>query len=115
MVCLKHCEICGFVIFNERFCYECEKTRNYGYCSDYSDDFEWWNHEYCCEAEESEESAEKIYYKDRWEFVAACFTEQGCKDYLKANGHNLKSPRIFACGSYRNEEYRKVRQALIEL
>ncbi len=26
------------------------------------------------------------------EFVTACFTEHGCKDYLRQNGHNLRLP-----------------------
>ena len=52
---------------------------------------------------------------DVWEFVTACFTEQGCKDYLAINGHNLKSPRIYADGSYRNREFRAVRDYLANL
>jgi len=55
---------------------------------------------------------EKIGYVEHWEFVTACFTEQGCIDYLKRNGHNLKEPRIYAEGSYRNEEFRNVREFL---
>ena len=55
---------------------------------------------------------ERSYYRDRWEFVTACFTEQGCKDYIAANGHNLTEPRIYAYGSYRNNEFRAVRSAL---
>lgn len=50
-----------------------------------------------------------------WEFVTACFTEQGCKDYLARDGHNLKEPRIYAAGSYRNEEFRAVRKFLMSL
>lgn len=52
---------------------------------------------------------------DVWEFVTACFTEQGCKDYIAANGHNLKETRIFAHGSYRNREWRDVRDYLRSL
>jgi hypothetical protein len=52
---------------------------------------------------------------DVWEFVTACFTEQGCKDFIAINGHNLKEPRIYAEGSYRNEEFRAIRKALIDL
>ncbi|WP_065906150.1 hypothetical protein [Raoultella ornithinolytica] len=46
------------------------------------------------------------------EFVSACFTEQGCKDYLRQNGHNLRLPYIYACGSFRNNEYQLVRNWL---
>lgn len=53
-------------------------------------------------------------YIDTWEFVTACFTEQGCKDYLAINGHNLTDPRIYAYGGYRNHEWAAVRDALLE-
>lgn len=46
------------------------------------------------------------------EFVTACFTEHGCKDYLRQNGHNLRLPYIYACGSFRNKEYQLVRNWL---
>ncbi|MBZ7036567.1 hypothetical protein FMK35_29470, partial [Klebsiella variicola] len=46
------------------------------------------------------------------EFVTACFTEHGCKDYLRQNGHNLRLPCIYACGSFRNNEYQLVRNWL---
>jgi hypothetical protein len=50
-----------------------------------------------------------------WDFVTACFTEQGCKDYLARDGHNLKEPRIYAAGSYRNSEWQAVRNYLAAL
>lgn len=46
------------------------------------------------------------------EFVTACFTEHGCKEYLRQNGHNLRLPYIYACGSFRNNEYQRVRNWL---
>lgn len=52
---------------------------------------------------------------DVWTFVTACFTEQGCKDYLARNGHNLRETRIYAYGSYRNEEFRAIRNWLKSL
>lgn len=52
-------------------------------------------------------------YIDTWEFVTACFTEQGCKDYLAINGHNLTDPRIYAEGSFRNREWQTVRDFLL--
>lgn len=58
---------------------------------------------------------EKCYYQDSWEFVTACFTEKGCQDFIDRNGHNLHSPRIYAEGSYRNEEWRTIRDFLISL
>ena len=55
----------------------------------------------------------KFYLKEVWEFVTACFTEQGCKDYLLLNGHNIGKSRIYAYGSYRNNEFQAVRNYLI--
>lgn len=46
------------------------------------------------------------------EFVTACFNEHGCKEYLRQNGHNLRLPYIYACGSFRNNEYQLVRNWL---
>ena len=57
----------------------------------------------------------KFYLKEVWEFVTSCFTEQSCKDYLAANGHNLGKTRVYAYGSYRNNEYQTIRNMLIDL
>jgi len=102
-----------------------QKVRDSGYDPDYCDDYEWYNHSdyYIADDEEAKKLDEngaddevwvKKYYKERWEFVTACFTEQGCKDYLKINGHNLKETRIYAEGSWRNAEFQTVRNMLIE-
>lgn len=104
-----------------------------GVNANYSDGYDWFNSDLQREAEEEEieilEAAsdrydsdediggwEKIGYVKRWEFVTACFTEQGCKDYLKQNGHNVHGPtRIYAHGSFRNKEYQDVRNYLKSL
>lgn len=108
-----------------------QRRRVYGFDTDYCENVIWL----CSEDDYSEASAEEAAkleaeyqesgrvksgwqrtgYTDQWEFVTACFTEQGCKDYLQRDGHNLKEPRIYAEGSYRNEEFRAVRNALIAL
>src|SRR5687768_4710001 len=41
------------------------------------------------EADQEPENFTRTGYVDYWRFVTACFTEQGCKDYIAANGHNL--------------------------
>ncbi|KKI41951.1 hypothetical protein XK86_18915 [Hafnia alvei] len=46
------------------------------------------------------------------EFVTACFTEQGCKDYLDSNGHNLRYPFIYVFSAHRNSEFIAVREWL---
>lgn len=55
----------------------------------------------------------RVGYREYWEFVTACFTEQGCKDYLERNGHNLHETRIYAYGTYRNAEWQTVRDFLM--
>jgi len=113
------------------------KARDFGYDAEYGDGFMWVNEddpERMIDPENDEELEGlswgeddedgddhpagwyRCYYKDRWEFVTACFTEQGCKDYLKTNGHNLHGETsIYADGSFRNEEYQRVRRALMEI
>jgi len=56
---------------------------------------------------------ERVGYRERWQFVTACLTEQGCKDFIARDGHNHGKLRIFAAGSYRNEEYRAIRKMLM--
>ncbi|CNH97200.1 hypothetical protein [Yersinia intermedia] len=48
-------------------------------------------------------------------FVTGCFTEQGCKDYICRNRHNMNKPFVYAFGSYRNNEYQVVRNFLQSL
>jgi len=107
------------------------KVRDYGYDSDYSDDIAWIDgcNDYIVADEEEYEKLESRYtlygempdgwirtaYRDRWEFVTACFTEQGCKDFIARDGHNLGETRIYAYGSYRNNEYQTVRNYLMSL
>ena len=106
-----------------------QKVKDYGFTSDYAELSTWerstdGEHEIASdeliedlnEREDNYEDLdgwEKVYYKERWQFVTACFTEQGCKDYIKFNGHNLGKTRIYADGSYRNLEYQAIRKALI--
>lgn len=73
------------------------------------------------ELEERLESGEdcgswaKVHYTVRWQFRTAAFTEKACQDYIDQNGHNLRNPRIYAYGSNRNQEFRAIRQFLLEL
>ena len=46
-------------------------------------------------------------------FVTACFTEQGCKDFLAVQGHNLRQPFTYAFSLFRNEEMKQLRQLMI--
>lgn len=99
-----------------------EKERIYGLDSDYSDDFEWMDDEWNrvddeqaakLDAEYDETRLEpggytRVLYRDQWVFVTACFTEQGCKDYLAVNGHRLHEPRIYVETAFRNREWQCV-------
>ncbi|WP_426237410.1 hypothetical protein [Pseudomonas sp. TWP3-2] len=58
---------------------------------------------------------ERYAVKDIDVFVTACFTEQGCKDFLARDGHNHTKPYIYAFGSYRNGEYQSLRNWLKSL
>lgn len=104
-----------------------QKRRICGVEDDYADGHMWYD-PLRCESYDDDEKAERDAeresedlppvqwqrggYVDTWEFVTACFTEQGCKDYIAADGHNLREPRIYAAGSYRNNEWRAVRKYL---
>lgn len=91
-----------------------QKLRVYGVDADYRDGFEYANEvgETC---EEGDKSAREVGYVDHWEFVTGCLTEQGCKDFITINGHNLHEPRIYAYGSYRNAEFIELRKWLMSL
>ena len=56
----------------------------------------------------------RLAVKEIDEFVTACFTEQGCKDFLAIQGHNLRRPFIYAAGSFRNREYQELRSLMLE-
>jgi len=106
-----------------------QKQKTYGVSEDYTDLYDWCHKDGEGTADEtlaarleakdrqgkSTGKWAKICYVELWEFVTACFTEQGCIDYLKRNGHNLRETRIYADGSFRNEEFRNVREFLKEM
>lgn len=58
---------------------------------------------------EPPEKWRRVAVKDIDEFVTCCFTEQGCKDYLAVNGHNLRLPFIYVKSGFRNAEYIGIR------
>lgn len=60
------------------------------------------------------DGCERVGYVDRWVFVQPFFTRKGAEHYIKINGHNLKSPRIYVESAFRNTEWQRVRAALKE-
>lgn len=107
-----------------------KKVRDWGLADGYTDNFAWLdsNNEFWEADEKQARILDKMYergkdmggwrkvgYRDRWEFVTACFTEKGCEDYIRRNGHNLGENRIYADASWRNHEYQVVRNFLLGL
>lgn len=108
-----------------------QKRRMYGFDSLYADDYVWLDDD---DYEEADKEAvavleqsyyddrgkyngqdySKVYYKEHWEFVTACFTEQGCKDYINRDAHNLGETRIYAYSAYKNSEWRSLRKMLLD-
>lgn len=105
-----------------------EKHRIYGIDADqYDAPHEWMTEdgEGTADAKEAKELDEKyengkptpgwnrIGYVDEWRDVTGCFTEEGAKEYIRINGHNLKEPRIYAKSLYRNAEMIAIRKRLM--
>lgn len=61
---------------------------------------------------EPPEKWRRVAVKEIDDFVTCCFTEQGCKDYLACNGHNLRLPFIYVKSGFRNAEFIGVRNWL---
>lgn len=87
----------------------------------------WWHQERHVEADERtarrldllKEDCRKtgdwvrLAVKEIDHFETACFTEQGCKDFLEIQGHNLRKPFIYATSLFRNWEMIALREALL--
>ena len=52
-------------------------------------------------------------FRRRWEFVQAFFTEAAATEYMEANSYHFNKARVYGWTSYRNEEFRAVRNAII--
>ena len=91
-----------------------QRRRIYGVEEEYCERFVWVDDE-GNEGDEDAPGLRRVGYIDKWEFVTGCLTEQGCKDYIACNGHNLNEPRIYAYGSYRNAEFIALREWLMGL
>lgn len=99
-----------------------------GLDADYADAFQWVDHDGEVPASEAENlaalaaageplpnGARRVGYIEKWEFVTSCLTEQGCKDFIACNGHNLNEPEIYAYSGYRNAEFIALREWLMSL
>ncbi len=106
-----------------------KKVRDFGYDADFASDYVWVDYGNDCNEADGEQHRnldrifsetgrsldlwERCYYNIRWEFVTCCFTEQGCRDYLNINGHNVGESRIYVYSGWRNHEWQQVRAALM--
>lgn len=74
-----------------------------------------------CEAREDVElpggsKLEICFYKERWEFVTAHFTQAAAEDYLVSNSHHFRhGARIYVTSQYRCYEWNAVRRFLLGL
>ena len=57
---------------------------------------------------------QKLYYKERWQFVTLCLTHKGCTNYIENNSHRHQGDlRVFIGSAYRNKEVINLRNALL--
>ncbi len=106
-----------------------EKRRTYGFDPAYSDHVVWRDveNDYAEAGPAKRGRLEALFrlggdvpakwtrtaYQDTWEYVTACFTEAGCQEYIRVNKHNHRGElRIYAATSWRNAEFRAVRDLL---
>lgn len=94
-----------------------QKRRIYGVSSEYTDDFVTVDDDFEeIDPEDCEDGeCQEIGYRDVYEFVTVFFSEAGANDYIEANAHNLNSPRVFVHSGHRNEEWKEVRDYLLEV
>jgi hypothetical protein len=65
------------------------------------------------EVDADTDGAEEYGIRWRWETVMVAFTEEGCKEYLRQNGHNLSEPRIYVESFNRCPEMIAIREWLM--
>lgn len=96
------------------FCVQ-EKHREYGFDTQWNDDFVWIDVQSGDnDVSETEKPGYiKTGYKDTWLTVMVAFTEEGCKDYLRLNGHNLGETRIYVESFRRCDEMIRIRAWLM--
>lgn len=101
------------------FCVQ-EKRTVYGMDPDYSDDVVWIDtYDGATEVPEPEDGEEtetiiKTGKMEYWETVMVAFTEEGCKEYLRLNGHNhRRETRIYVASFNRCPEMIAIREFLM--
>lgn len=108
-----------------------ERRRIWGMHPDHADSVVWIDDEGCevnlealaCECDElagldsweredwaKDRGYSKSGYRDEWVHRQPFFTRAGAEEYIRINGHNLESPRIWVESAYRNVEWQEVRR-----
>lgn len=67
------------------------------------------------EGEDIDDCYQRVGYRERWEYVTTCFTEQAANQFIEANRHNLGEARVYVDSGWRNPEWTLVRDALLAL
>jgi hypothetical protein len=94
------------------FCVQ-EKRREYGYDPRWTDNTVWLLDRE--EVESDTPEADETGYQDKWHTVMVAFTEGGCEEYLRVNGHHHGETRIYVESFYRCAEMIAIRAWLMSL
>lgn len=97
---------------NPMFCVQ-QRVKIRGLHPRWSDNTEWILDGEVVEPET--EGAEEYGYRHEWQTVMVAFTEEGCKEYLRQNSHNLREPRIYVESFNRCPEMIAIRDWLLSL
>jgi hypothetical protein len=114
---------------NPMFCVQM-KVRDVGYDAAYSDKICWhdsandetiFDDEIATLGRPDGSVWDEFGYVDRWETVMVAFTEKGCEEYLRLDGHNVRSlahngeVRIYVQSFNRCPEMIEIRETLLAL
>lgn len=98
--------------------------RQYGFDTAWCDDFVWVDLEDGCreipapaDGEETE-YIKKSGYRDVWVDLMVCYTEVGCAEHMRQNGHNYRGyreTRVYVKCFFRNPEMTAIREWLMAL
>ncbi len=84
-----------------------------GLSPEYATNFEWVDPDYHDVVDEDTHGAVKVGTFTYLEVVMTAFTEKGCEEYLRLNGHNLNNPHIYVDSFNRCPEMMAIREYLI--
>ena len=96
------------------FCVQ-EKVIITGMDTDWTDNYKWLDPDDHSEVDEDTEGAYKVGYIEYWKTVMVAFTEAGCAEYIRQDGHNLNEPRIYVESFNRCPEMIAIREYIMAL